>query len=65
MDISTALAERYSRAPPRVQLRDAMYKETPYLAVIAIPEVVHRAEEFCSAPFVYLEALMTLERVTE
>ncbi|WP_284574934.1 ectoine/hydroxyectoine ABC transporter permease subunit EhuD [Streptomyces sp. 2P-4] len=37
----------------------SMFKETPYLAVIAVPEMVHRANEYGSTHFAYLEAYTT------
>lgn len=42
--------------PPLGNYVISMFKETPYLAVIAVPEMVHRANEFGSARFAYLEA---------
>ncbi|MFG2335522.1 ectoine/hydroxyectoine ABC transporter permease subunit EhuD [Streptomyces yangpuensis] len=37
----------------------SMFKETPYLAVIAVPEMVHRANEYGSTHFAYLETYTT------
>ncbi|WP_405421660.1 ectoine/hydroxyectoine ABC transporter permease subunit EhuD [Streptomyces erythrochromogenes] len=34
----------------------SMFKETPFLSVIAVQEMVHRANEFGSVHFAYLEA---------
>ncbi|MFI5980578.1 ectoine/hydroxyectoine ABC transporter permease subunit EhuD [Streptomyces sp. NPDC051555] len=34
----------------------SMFKETPYLSVIAVQEMVHRANEYGSVHFAYLEA---------